>query len=151
MSGGRFGGRCAAVLSPAELGDFSLQPQQGDVRAAFMPLDRLRQEIDATITGENVEQRLPQINTLLVSGRGSGSSDRRSRLETLVRRRAGLGDVGLIARNLGPVLSIEADGTLIDEPREQAILAAAREIGSATPKAHPKATLRGSPYSRLRF
>ena len=134
MSGGRFGGRCERFCPPSELGDFSLQPQQGDVRAAFMPLDRLRQEIDATITGENVEQRLPQINTLLVSGRGSGSSDRRSRLETLVRRRAGLGDVGLIARNLGPVLSIEADGTLIDEPREQAILAAAREMGRVDPE-----------------
>ena len=131
-------GTVRAVLSPSELGDFSLQPQQGDVRAAFMSLDRLRQEIDATITGENVEQRLPQINTLLVSGRGSGSSDRRSRLETLVRRRAGLGDVGLIARNLGPVLSIEADGTLIDEPREQAILAAAREIGGADAKRAPQ-------------
>ena len=43
-------GTVRAVLSPSELGDFSLQPQQGDVRAAFMPLDRLRQEIDATIT-----------------------------------------------------------------------------------------------------
>ena len=26
------------VLSPSELGEFSLQPQQGDVRAAFVPL-----------------------------------------------------------------------------------------------------------------
>ena len=122
-----------AVLPPSELGDFSLQPQQGDVRAAFVPLDRLRQEIDATIA-ESVEQPSGQVNTLLVSSRGAAGDDRRSRLEELVRRHASVADLGLIARNLDPVLSIEADGTLIDEPREQAILATARDLKlTATP------------------
>ncbi len=69
-----------AVLPPSELGDFSLQPQQGDVRAAFVPLDRLRQEIDATIA-VSVEQPSEQVNTLLVSSRGAAGDDRRSRLE----------------------------------------------------------------------
>ena len=45
-----------AVL-PRPLGEFSLQPQQGDVRAAFVPLSRLQQELDL---GDRV-------NTLLVS------------------------------------------------------------------------------------
>ena len=121
-----------AVVPPAELGDFSLQPQQGEVRAAFVPLDRLRQEIDATIAVEG-GQPSPQVNTLLVSSRGAGDQ-RRSRLEALVRRHARAADVGLIARDLSPVLSLEADGTLIDEPREQAILGTARDLKlTATP------------------
>ena len=48
---------------PAEnrLGEFSLQPQQGDVRAAFVPLARLQQDLDL---GERV-------NAMLVSGKAS--------------------------------------------------------------------------------
>src|SRR5205085_1995178 len=34
------------VLAAADLGEFSLRPQQGDVRAAFVPLARLQQDLD---------------------------------------------------------------------------------------------------------
>src|SRR5918994_1673319 len=37
------------VLSADELGEFSLQPQQGEVRAAFMSLTRLQTESNATV------------------------------------------------------------------------------------------------------
>ena len=53
-----------AVLPAAELGEFSLQPQQGDVRAVFVPLARLQQEIE-----------LPdRVNVMLVSGQAGGRS-----------------------------------------------------------------------------
>ena len=59
-----------AIVGQAELGEFSLRPQQGRVRAVFVPLRRLQQELD-------LEGR---VNTLLVS------TPRRTRR---VRQRAG--------------------------------------------------------------
>ena len=120
------------VLSASELGEFSLQPQQGDVRAAFVSRGRL----DA----DNIASP-GQLNTLLVSSRSGTDTDRRARLETLVRRHAGAADVGLTLRTLSsqsdaslPALSIEAPGTLIDERRESAVLETARELSlPATP------------------
>ena len=35
-----------AILDRAQLGEFSLRPQQGDVRAVFVPLRRLQQDLD---------------------------------------------------------------------------------------------------------
>ena len=75
-----------AVLPASSLGEFSLQPQQGDVRAAFVPLSRLQQELDL---GDRV-------NTLLVSalpGTSTGSIARRGHLENLLRQRATLEDI----------------------------------------------------------
>jgi ABC-type antimicrobial peptide transport system permease subunit len=121
------------VLSSQELGEFTLQPQQGDVRAAFMSRSRLAEETDAWIP-LGVDTRTSQINTLLVSSRVAAGEDRRQKLEALVRRHASVADAGLIARSLDSVLSIEADGALIDERREQAILDTARDLKlTATP------------------
>ena len=53
------------VLPASRLGEFSLQPQQGDVRAAFVPLARLQQDLDL---GDRV-------NALLVSGKAGGAGD----------------------------------------------------------------------------
>ena len=47
-----------AVLAAAEMGEFSLRPQQGAVRAIFLPLTRLQQDLD-------VQGR---VNTLIVRG-----------------------------------------------------------------------------------
>jgi ABC-type antimicrobial peptide transport system permease subunit len=130
------------ILSGSQLGEFSLQPQQGDVRAAFMTIRRLQTESGATIAAGS-ESPIPGANTLLVSRREGHNGDDRGRLEGLVRRHARLVDVGLSVRSLSasrddatlpPTLSVEANGTLIDEPREQAILQAARALKlSATP------------------
>jgi len=107
------------VLPPSALGEFSLQPQQGEVRAAFVPLARLQQDLG--LGG--------RVNALLVSTT-SGSTARVGHLEDLVRRHATLEDVGLTLRALesSQVLSLEADGSLIDEAREQAATDAAREL-----------------------
>ena len=119
-----------AVLSAADLGEFSLQPQQGEVRAAFVPLARLQQDLD-----------LPdQVNTLLVSVRAAASRgpegparqpNLQSQLENLIRRHASLEDVGLRLRALDAphVISVESAGTLIDARREEATLQAGLDLG----------------------
>ena len=43
-----------AVLSAPELGDFSLRPQQGDVRAIFVPLRELQRELDQVSARQRV-------------------------------------------------------------------------------------------------
>lgn len=45
------------VVSPEAMGEFSLEPQQGDVRAVFLPLSRLQQEL----------QTEGRVNTLLAN------------------------------------------------------------------------------------
>ena len=158
------------ILSASELGEFSLQPQQGDVRAAFMTLTRLQTESDATVDAL-FGGPISQVNTLLVSRQADGD-DGAAPLEALVRRHAQLSDIGLVVRSLydrpslrpdprqadypqqanAPqilpslsrndssgatgaklrALSVEANGTLIDERREQAIVAAARDLNLST-------------------
>jgi ABC-type lipoprotein release transport system permease subunit len=107
------------VLPASRLGEFSLQPQQGDVRAAFVPLARLQQDLDL---GDRV-------NTLLVSEKPGGAGNS-GHLENLVRLHATLEDLGLKLRVLQPqqMLSLESDGSLIDHAREEAATAAAREL-----------------------
>ena len=119
-----------AVVGPSDLGDFSLQPQQGDVRAVFLPLKRIQQDLE-------LEGR---VNVLLVSERrdGAGPSVRRAGpvdppavLETLVRRRARLEDLGLTLRTLESrhVLALESAAGLLDEARATAADRAAESAG----------------------
>ncbi len=75
----------AGVLPRDRLGEFSIKPQQADVRAVFAPLSRLQRDLG--VPG--------QANTILVAGgqrsdAGApvGASPRRSRRPSLGRRRA---------------------------------------------------------------
>jgi ABC-type lipoprotein release transport system permease subunit len=123
------------VLPAAELGEFSLMPQQGDVRAAFMSYERMVAEIDAEIVAGEGRGTVMQANALLVSNQAAASDAARGQLETLVRRHASLDDLGLRLRPLpsGP-LSVESQGSIIDEAREQAVLSTARDLKlTATP------------------
>jgi putative ABC transport system permease protein len=106
-------------LPTDQLGEFSLQPQQGDVRAAFVPLSRLQQELGLG----------NRVNTLLVALNPGGSATR-GHLENIVRQRADINDVGMTLRPLEKqgALSLESEGTLLDEAREQAALDAARRL-----------------------
>lgn len=109
-------------LTAAELGDFSLQPQQSDVRAVFVPLRRLQQDL-------GVDGR---VNTLAIADR-PGASIAPDALSALVRRRFALEDVGLTVKILsGGELSIESPAALIDFPREKAAVRAARAAGLST-------------------
>ena len=104
------------VLPPDRLGEFSLRPTQGDVRAAFVPLSRLQRDLDAR----------DRVNTLLVS-RAEGGAGTVAALEAVLNRRAALEDLGVKLRVLAPQqrLSVESDGGLLDDVRVDRALGAA--------------------------
>jgi len=111
------------VLAPRSLGDFSLRPQQGDVRAAFVPLRQLQREIE----------RPAMVNAMLVADAanraGSASQDG---LETLLKTHEHLDDVGLTERLLEAqnVVSIESPAGLIDSRRAAVVDEIAKRSGS---------------------
>jgi ABC-type lipoprotein release transport system permease subunit len=100
-----------SILAPADLGEFSLQPQQGAVRALFVPLQRLQQDLD--VAG--------RVNALLVADRSTTGT--RPDFETLLRRHAALEDVGLSVRVFDSrrEIAVESAAGMIDETRAKAI------------------------------
>ena len=72
------------------LGEFSLEAQQGEVAAVFVPLARLQQDLE--IPG--------RVNTLLVSIGLSPPADAAAALRTLVRREAQLDDLGFLVETV---------------------------------------------------
>jgi hypothetical protein len=149
----------SAILGAASLGEFSLRPQQGDVRAVFVPLARLQQDLE--LAG--------RVNTLLVADRpgASGSPERLAlrgepsgargfqpgargfqpgargfqpsgssseTLESSIRRQFALEDVGLTIRPVGggKALAVESAAGFIDAARAEAIDAAAAGVGLKT-------------------
>jgi putative ABC transport system permease protein len=107
-----------AIATAYELGEFSLQPQQGDVRAAFVPLARLQRDLEI---GDRA-------NALLIS-RATAAADATDRVASIVRRRATLADLGLEIRVLEErgVLSLESASAILDDPRASAGDRAARQ------------------------
>lgn len=102
-----------AVVPPGTLGEFSLQPQQGDVRAVFLPLRQVQQDLE-------VDGR---VNALLVSARrGSDAAITGRELERLVRSQFELQDLGLKIRLLSGrrALGLEADAVLLDDAQANA-------------------------------
>ena len=110
-----------AVVSTADLGQFSLEAQQGDVRAVFVPLSQLQDELD-------VDSR---VNTILVSAIEGYGDAALATLEGLVRQEAALSDVGLDVRTLTDrgLVSVGADVGLLDDARAAAVVQAAEDLG----------------------
>jgi ABC-type lipoprotein release transport system permease subunit len=109
------------ILPSSLLGEFALDAQQGEVRAVFVPLSRLQQDL-------SVEGR---VNTLLASVTDV-NADATSLLEQAIRSSAQLEDVGLNTRTFtteAPVLSIGADAGLVDDPRAAAVTKALEGTG----------------------
>jgi ABC-type antimicrobial peptide transport system permease subunit len=104
--------------SAADLGEFSLQPHQGDVRAAFVPLARLQQELGAA----------ERANVLLVQDASPAHGARA--LDEVVRTRATLADFGLKLRMLAAQdrLTLESDAGLIDPQKAAAVATAAAAV-----------------------
>jgi putative ABC transport system permease protein len=110
------------VVSAADLGEFSLEAQQGDVRALFVPLSQLQEELE-------VGRR---VNTILVSGSAvAGEGGVATALEAFVRREATLEDLGLNVTVLGArgLLSVDSDRGLLDDVRAAAAVQAAEDAG----------------------
>jgi len=102
----------ADVLPADSLGEFSLEAQQGDVSAVFVPLARLQQDLE--IDG--------RVNTLLVSSGLSPPEDAPAALRGLVRRQAQLGDSGFLVEPVDSagVLAIGSGAGLLDDAHAKA-------------------------------
>ena len=103
------------TVSSGQLGEFSLQPQQGVVRAMFVSLKFLQREL---------EQR-QKINTILV-----GQQPSLAQTQALLRDKATLEDLGFELRTLDNSLSLESNSNLMGD-----------NIGVAASKAAEAASL----------
>jgi putative ABC transport system permease protein len=113
------------VLPPDELGEFSLSPEQGRIRAVFVPLGRVQIELEVG----------NRVNTLVVATR-AGPTTGPLALTPILRRLATIEDAGLTLRAL-PVehtLVLGADSGLIDRPR---VGAATRALAATDLRAEP--------------
>jgi putative ABC transport system permease protein len=117
----------ASVLPDERLGSFSLRPQQGEVKAVFLPLERLQRDLD----------RQGKVNALLVSARAAGAGA--TSLVRLVDSARTLEDGGLRLRILDdsdatntterrPGVSLESDAGLIPEAVERVVDRIASEL-----------------------
>lgn len=107
------------VLPAAALGEFSLQPQQGAVRAVFVPLKRLQRQLEQD----------DKANVILLSAKSTAASKDVS--VTLLKSAYQIADLGLKVREFDKeqTFSVESDSALISEPLSKKI----RDI-SATEK-----------------
>ncbi len=102
-----------AVVPSSALGEFSLEAQQGDVRALFVPLSRLQEELEL---GDRV-------NTLLVSTMPERSTGAAGVLEQLVRSEASLEDIGLTVKTLDErrAIVVGSDAGLLGDAQAAAV------------------------------
>lgn len=119
----------SGILEPSRMGEFSLNPRQGPVRAVFVPLRRLQRDLDVP----------NRINTLLVSraepARQPASDPvQPDRLAGILRDVYSLEDTDLKLRILDrqECLSVETEGTLIGEGLADHVRDAANALGLRT-------------------
>ena len=98
-----------SVLPGASLGEFSLRPQQGPVRAVFVSLQFLQRELDQS----------GKVNTILIGERSPETTDR---IASVLKSKATLEDLGLKLRvlNDGKTLALESNSNIISDPVAQA-------------------------------
>jgi ABC-type lipoprotein release transport system permease subunit len=98
-----------AVVPSSAMGEFSLEAQQADVRAVFVPLAQLQAELEV---GDRV-------NTILVSNVGAPPGETTTVLERLVRGHASLDDLGLTLRTLDAlgVLALGSRAGVLTDPQ----------------------------------
>jgi putative ABC transport system permease protein len=109
------------ALSPAQLGEFSTRPQQGGVRAVFVPLQLLQKELGHP----------SRVNTILVSSSnmtGQSETEKTKAIASLLKDTARLEDynIKLRVRDEQKRLSVEAGAGVISETLAQKVKEAAR-------------------------
>jgi ABC-type antimicrobial peptide transport system permease subunit len=99
--------------------EFSLRPQQGDVRAVYVPLARLQRDLNQP----------GKINTILV-----GQTSSEAQVKQRLKQRYTLADVGLRLHTLEKpgCLSLESSSAAIGDAVAAAAFSAARWLGSST-------------------
>lgn len=110
-----------SVLPAASLGEFSLRPQQGAVRAIFVSLPFLQRELD----------QAGKVNTILIAERSPETPDAiASRLKT----KATLEDLGLKLRVLddGKSVALESTSNIISDAVAQAAQESKSTLGLKT-------------------
>jgi putative ABC transport system permease protein len=97
------------VIDAAQMGDFTIRPQQGDVRAVFVPMRRLQQDLEQP----------GRANAMVVADRPGASN---GPLQLLLKRHAQLADFGLTLRTLDAqqAIALESSAGIIDGPRAAA-------------------------------
>jgi putative ABC transport system permease protein len=110
-------------LTPGSLGEFSLRPQQGAVRAIFVPLQRLQR---------NLEQE-GRANVVLLSAKSAGGESVRT-AEKILKEKFSLADLGLKLRILAEkrALSLESDSAVISDSIAQKAKEEAHKSGIRT-------------------
>ena len=103
------------ALARPDLGEFSLSPRQGSVRAIFVPLRRVQTLLD---------QR-DRANAILVAGLDTATVEQR------VRQSAGVEDVGLRVRALDAqgAIAVESHSTILSDASATAAMDAAEDVG----------------------
>jgi ABC-type lipoprotein release transport system permease subunit len=103
------------TLSGGVFREFSLEPQQGDIRAAFVPLASLQRELD----------RFGKVNTILVAG---------GPVRRILKDHYSLEDLGIKLRALEKqhALSLETDSALISDALAERAIATAQSLGLRT-------------------
>ena len=113
------------VLSREDLGEFSLRPQQGDVRAVFVSLERLQRDLE-------VPGRVNAVLTSIAPAEGVATDDEgdRAALERLVRERVALEDAGLRVRivDSARAVVVESDAGLLTDVQAAVARAAAAGV-----------------------
>ncbi len=127
-----------AILQASQSGEFALRPQQGAVKALFVPLARLQKEFDAE----------GRINTIL-SARGG--------MDAAIRKSFALEDLGLRLRTFDDRGSaqLESVGGVFSDKLAEAAMKAANEAGAKVTPVFTymataiKANGRETPYSLI--
>jgi ABC-type antimicrobial peptide transport system permease subunit len=106
-----------AALSRDELGEFSLRPQQGDVRALFVPLRRVQRDLDVNAL----------VNTILIA-----TGDRALERES-VQRVVDLDDLGVTVEPTTDrsAIAIGSSGGIVNDALERASVETAGRLGFA--------------------
>src|SRR5579859_2231016 len=104
------------ALAASALGEFSLRPQQGAVRAIFVPLRKLARDLG----------QAGKVNTILIAGNPSAAP-----IEKLLRERYVLEDLGLTLRPLDVSrgTSLESASDILSDNLAAAALATAQKLG----------------------
>ncbi len=105
----------AGTLPREQLGEFSLEARQGDVRAVFAPLRRIQRDLG--VAG--------QVNTVLVAGG--------SRTDAAFRSALQLEDLGVRVSTVAdpPAVLVESASGIVSEPLDTAARTAASTLGLA--------------------